>query len=247
MKKLFDLVKQAGILALQEQSKMVVQTKTDKSIVTNGDLAVSAFLEQELAKMFPDHSVFSEENTSKKPTSNKVIVIDPIDGTESYSRKQDTWSILIGFLKDGLPVGGVVYQPTKDNLYYAFKGQGAFLQHAGIETQLSAHRSGEVTAVASVANYGEAQWLAQLGITKFIKTYSAALKIMLVAEGKVDVYPNFRHKCSIWDLIAPQAILEEAGGVLIYENPQSIDFNKTHVNQNICAVSSRFSDLKISK
>ena len=96
MKKLINLIRKAGKIALESQKEMTVANKADTSIVTNGDLAVSKFLERELKKLYPDHDVFSEENCSNIPKSSKVIIIDPIDGTESYSRREDTWSILVG-------------------------------------------------------------------------------------------------------------------------------------------------------
>lgn len=247
MKHLIKIVKKAGEIAIAAQAQMAINIKSDKSIVTNGDLLVSDFLEKELKIIYPDYDVFSEENTSKIPTKNKVIVIDPIDGTESYSRKQDSWSILIGFLEEGIPVGGLVYQPTIDNLYYGFKGLGAYQVFQGKRSKLISDSIGDLKGVASFSNYGEHEFLNNLGITEFNKMYSAALKIMKVASGEVDIYPNFRKKCSIWDLIAPQAILEEAGGKIIYENPAPIDFKNTHIDQNICAVSTRVHALNIKQ
>jgi len=77
--------------------KMNHGNKKDGTIVTNGDIAVSKFLECELGKLFPDYEVFSEESCDVLPQGSKVIVIDPIDGTKSYHRHEDTWCILVGF------------------------------------------------------------------------------------------------------------------------------------------------------
>lgn len=245
MIELIKILKKAGKIAIEAQSKMAINIKSDSSIVTNGDILVSEFLEKELKRLYPDHDIFSEENTSSLPASNKVIVIDPIDGTESYSRKQDSWSILIGFVENGVPVGGVVYQPTLDLIYYGFKGRGAFKLTKGIISKLKARTSGELTGACSPKDYGEYNFLKNQNINNIQKLYSAALKIMMVADGQTDAYPNFRHKCSLWDLIAPQAILEESGGKMIYETPIIINFTKTHIDQKFCAVSKRLENLKI--
>jgi myo-inositol-1(or 4)-monophosphatase len=239
MKKLIDLIIQAGVLALKEQKKLIVSNKVDTSIVTNGDLAVSKLLEVELKKLYPDHDIFSEENSKNLPKSDKVIIIDPIDGTESYSRSQDSWSILVGFLDKMVPVGGIVYQPTNGRLYTGFKGQGSFLTHQGVTTRLNAQGEAELKAVLSPKNYDEDFFLNQLKIRKRTELYSAALKIMEVAKGAADVYPNFRGKCSLWDLVAPVVILEEAGGQIIYEKNMDASFEKPEIAMRFCAIGKR--------
>lgn len=236
--KIFNILKQAGRISLDEQKKMTVDVKSDKSIVTNGDLAVSKFLEEELKLAFPDHDIFSEENTTNKPKSNKVIVIDPIDGTESYSRKEDSWSILVGFLYDNKIHSGFVYQVSTGLLYYGIKGQGSFkVDSDGKETKLIAKNNGEKLALSSKSDYGEREFFNKLGYTKQEYSYSAALKIMKVAEGSADVFANFRKKCSLWDLVAPVAILNEAGGDIVYQDRVLYDFNETHINTNFVCYS----------
>lgn len=237
---LIQVIKSAGEIALAEQKNLTTQVKPDTSIVTNGDLAVSAFLEKELSNLFPDWSIFSEENSKIIPNKNQVIVIDPIDGTESYSRKQDTWSILVGFWKDNCAVAGVVYQPTLNRLYIGEEGEGSYLiTPEGGRELLVALAQGELSAFKSPKNYGEHDLLTKLGITNVKDMYSAALKIMEVAHGNVDAYPNFRRACSIWDLVAPWAILKEAGGSLYFQSPPSLDFEKPLWDINFCALGKR--------
>lgn len=239
MDNLFKIVREAGIIALSEQKKMKISEKSDLSIVTNGDLAVSIFLERELKKIYPNHDIFSEENTGTIPNSKKVIIIDPIDGTESYSRNEDTWSILIGFLDNMIPVGGVVYQPTADTLYYGFKEQGSFKVSGSVKTKLDAQGVGSIKGIQSFKDYGENEFLNSLGINEIKKMYSAALKIMKVAEGESDAYPNFGKKCSLWDLVAPTIILEEAGGKVSYFDEISPSFESPRIDSRFCATGKR--------
>jgi 3'(2'), 5'-bisphosphate nucleotidase len=231
MKELINLVKEAGEIALREQKKIIIQTKMDKSIVTNGDLAVSKFLEERLANLYPDHSIYSEENY-KTPFNKKVIVIDPIDGTESYSRNEDTWSILIGFVDGQEMEKGIIYQPTSGLIYFGEKSKGAFVLNHNNLTEMHALGSGEIKAVT------------QNHITNISHMYSAALKIMKVANGEIDVYPNFRKKCSIWDLVAPMVILKEAGGNVIFEKDLIIDYSSPLVPIDFCALGKRSLSLK---
>lgn len=241
---LIDLLTQAGKLALKEQEQMEVKTKPDTSIVTNGDLAVSQFLEQGLKLLYPDFEIFSEENAGNVPQGDKIIVIDPIDGTQSYSRKQDSWGILVGFLESGVITQGYVYQPTKDLLYFAQKGKGAFKVENKTLTSLNAQRSGSTISYSSPSRGDENEFIKHIGIDDARFMYSASLKIMEIAKGDCDLYPNFQKKCSIWDLIAPEIILTESGGKIIYETPLVYDFTKPNVDIRFCAVGPRFFDLK---
>lgn len=239
------MIEKAGELAISEQQKLSLATKEDTSIVTNGDLAVSAFLEKELVKMFPEYEVFSEENSKNKPKGNKVIIIDPIDGTQSYSRKEDTWAILIGFLDGAVAVKGVVYQPTKKVFFYAEKDKGAYRIQGDQVTKLNSDRSGDLVAWVSPMKANEKKFLDKHNITKTETMYSASLKIVELAQGHGDIYPNFRKKCSLWDLVAPQLILEESGGKIVYEQNQGINFENPHLNTKIVALAKRLVDLVV--
>ena len=239
---LIKAIKFAGSIALTAQKHLTTETKKDGSIVTNGDLLVSSFLEKKLKELCPDYDVFSEENCTVIPKSNKVLVIDPIDGTESYSRKQDTWSILVGEMIDGKWTGGVVFQPTSEHLFFTYEQMGsnrAYFEHKKSVQEISAKGSGELSGYMSHKNYGEDVFFKKLGVTKVDHMFSAALKIMKVAEGTTDLYPNFRGACSLWDLVAPVAILEAAGGQMFYESPSIPSFENPRIPVNFCAVGQR--------
>lgn len=239
------LIKNAGQIALKEQEKLDVQVKQDKSLVTNGDLVVSAYLEKELLNLFPDHDIFSEENCKSEVRKSKVVVIDPIDGTDSYSRKEDTWAILIGFISDNEYVGGMVFQASKNLLYYGFKNQGSFAVVGNKEVKLNANNiNQELSACSSPKDKGEFSFFKQHSINNIETSYSASLKILQVAEGKHDIFANFRKKCSLWDLVAPQVILEEAGGKLVYKKPQTIDYINPHINTEFIALGKRLLHIK---
>lgn len=243
---LIEIIKKAGEIALKEQSSLKIHKKPDGSIVSSGDLATSKFLEEELLKLYPDHSIYSEENYSV-PKLSKVIVIDPIDGTESYVRKQYTWSILVGFINGNELIGGVVYQPSSGDLYFGEKGKGSFQEKNGIRTQLNAQGSGEIKGISSHKFYnGEKELFDKYQVNNLDKMYSAALKIMKVSSGEKDVYPNFRGKCSLWDLVAPWIILKEAGGDIEFEPNFKIDYLKPHLPMKWVALGKRTSHYKIS-
>ena len=245
MKELIKIIKEAGNLALKAQENLTLQTKSDTSLVTNGDLLVNRFLEESLGKLYPDHSIFSEENSSVLPTKDKIIVIDPIDGTQSYAKKQNTWSILVGFLDKGEITQGVVFQPTTGKLYYAQKGKGAFLIDGNKKTKLKDVKKGKIKAYSSPSRYGENEFLKEKGIQEVEYMYSASIKLMQIAEGQGDLYPNFQQKCSLWDLVAPEIILKESGGKIIYETPQPLNFKNPLIKTRYVAVGTRLLDFKL--
>lgn len=239
--KTIEVIKKAGEIALDEQKLLSINLKQDKSIVTNGDLIVSNFLETELKKLYPDYEIFSEENTVNKPKGSKVIVLDPIDGTQSYSRKENTWSVLVGFLENGVAIRGFVYQPTENILYYGEKNKGSFMVEKNKTVRLSVKNDRKfLSGITSPTEYGEQNFLKQNKIDQIDFMYSASLKIMEVAKGNFDLYPNFRKKCSLWDLIAPQIILEEAGGQLVFEKNIKYNFDKTWIDSNFYASGEKF-------
>lgn len=237
--KVLNCLLEAGKIALSEQAKLVNSIKSDGSLVTNGDLEVSNFLTSELFKLFPDFETFSEESANLKPSGNKIIVLDPIDGTQSYSRKQDSWCILMGFIENGKTTRGYVYQPTK-NLIYFCEEDAAFVKDlsTGLISPIVSSSVKLNKALSSPTRAGETEFLKKMGYVDIENMYSASLKIMEIAKGNFDIYPNFQKKCSLWDLVAPELILNSAGGKIIYENPTTLNFQDPRINTRFCAISS---------
>lgn len=235
--KLIEILKKAGQIAIQEQTHLNIQYKKDSSIVTNGDILVSKFLTTELKKLYPTYDIFSEETAEQKPKSNSVIIIDPIDGTTSYAKKEDNWCLLLGFVRNEIVETGVVYQPTLNLLYWAKKGQGAYLVEGESTPQrLSAEKGFPLIGICSKTDAGENIVFEKLGITEVKRMFSASLKIIEVAKGNYDIYPYFQRKCSVWDLVAPQLILEEAGGLMIYEDEFKIDYANPLLKMGFAAI-----------
>lgn len=242
--KLKEIIIKAGEIALEYQEKLIINQKDDKSYVSNGDIETSIFLENELKNLYIDYDILSEENLDVSYKNSKMIVIDPIDGTESYIKKEKTWCILIGFMNDNDIEGGIIYQPTEKILYYAFKNQGAFCEKYGQKFKIeSFFKEKDLIGLRSYSEQGEDEFFRKHNIKKIIPSYSAALKIMEVAIGNAYSYANFRKKCSIWDLIAPLAILNEAGGCFFGD--KKIDKNTLLYDSNfVCSTKNHNFSLK---
>src|SRR3989344_2262382 len=118
--------KGAGKILLRYRGKAKTKFKKDLSIVTEADTAVEKFVRRQIKKEFPTHSILGEE-FGGKISNDYVWVIDPIDGTTNYSRGGSLFSISLALMKNKKMVCGVVYAPALNEIYYASKGKGAFL------------------------------------------------------------------------------------------------------------------------
>lgn len=191
-----------------------VESKPDRTPVTEADRAVERALRDRLAQARPDDEVVGEELGSTPGTSTRRWIIDPIDGTASYLRGMPTWSTLIALQQDGEEVVAVVSMPAVGRRWWASLGAGAF---AGAER----------LAVSRVAGLADAQlcWSGieswdEVGRSQEIlalcrrcwrtRGIGDAWQYMLVAEGAADLALD--PAVSVWDLAAVKLIVEEAGG-----------------------------------
>jgi len=191
-----------------------VDTKPDRTPVTEADRAVEAALRERLAQARPGDAVLGEELADTPGEGHRRWIIDPIDGTASYLRGMPTWSTLIALQEGGEEVVGVVAMPALGRRWWARRGAGAFAD-------------GRRVAVSSVAALADAQ-MCWSGIESWDEVGRAdavlalcrscwrtrgigdAWQYMLVAEGAAEVALD--PVVSLWDLAAVKVIVEEAGG-----------------------------------
>ncbi|MEK2647417.1 3'(2'),5'-bisphosphate nucleotidase CysQ family protein [Bdellovibrio sp. BCCA] len=237
--KLKEIIFEAARLANSAQSGLAVSIKSDGSRVTNGDVVVSEFLTKNLKRNFPDYDVFSEENCLEIPTKAKVFIIDPIDGTEEYLRGSTDWTIVIGLVHDKVPVGGLVYHPATDRLYFAFQNGGAFIQHGTVTKRIIIEPRRPIEAVLSKTDAGEREFLTLANIGNYQTMGSCSLKILSVAEGTFDIYPNFKQQCSWWDIVGPGVILSESGGFILFSKSIPLSFEIPKIPARLLVLGSR--------
>jgi 3'(2'), 5'-bisphosphate nucleotidase len=222
------LARKAGEAVMQFYSTEVVSvTKIGadnrSEPVTAADIEASRIIVEGLSMAFPGDGILSEEETDQKRdrlSRDRVWVIDPIDGTQGFIKKDGDFAVQIGLAERGEAVAGVVYLPAWDTLYYASRGHGAFSCEKGGEpirlkvseaTNLPAmniavsrdHRSPKMTRIVE-----------ELGLRGEIGRGSVGIKIGMIAEQTCDLYIHLSPRTKFWDTCAPQVILEEAGGKL---------------------------------
>ncbi len=210
--------------------------------VTTADHASNRLIVQALRSEFPEDCVLSEEGVpiNGPPASNgeRLWIVDPIDGTNDFIKGTDNFAIQIGLAvetPDGYrPCLGVVYHPPAHEIFWAVQGMGAYSRNAVGRTSrlLVSHRSDPGRGRAVITqNHRTDRFLhmmEKLAPRSTTSMGSMGLKTIWVAAGRADFYlNNARGMCKEWDICAPEAILNEAGGKMTHlETCASICYNK---------------------
>ena len=199
-----------------EIEKLQVSVKGPADIVSNADLKAEKIIIEELKKARPYYSIVSEEDGSEtNKDKNNVWIIDPIDGTTNFLHGIPHFAISIALKSGDEIVSGLIYDPIKDEMFYAEKENGAFFNNKRIRVS----KKREVSTCL-FATGGKSDNEINLPIRK---SGSAALDIAYVAAGRYDGY--FQNDLNLWDIAAGIIIIKEAGGII-----NEIDLSQ---NQNI--------------
>jgi 3'(2'), 5'-bisphosphate nucleotidase len=211
----------AHILALHATG-LAVERKLGDEPVTRADREANQLIVDGLRAAFPSDGLLSEEapDDGSRFSRERVWMIDPLDGTKDFIRGHEGFASMIGLLVGERPALGVVYQPLGDRLYWASRGNGAWLVEAGAPAQrLHVSDVRELSAIRMVASKSHRDETidhvrARLGITDELNVGSVGLKLGLIARGVRDLYVNPAGHSKLWDACAPEALLVEAGGRL---------------------------------
>ena len=191
--------------------------------VTAADRAASRIIVDGLLGTFPHDGILSEEEIDlpdARLSKKRVWVIDPIDGTWGFVKRDGDFAVQIGLAVDGEPVLGVVFAPLADKLYYASAGDGAYLSaRGGTPERLDVSGTtnfSEMTVAVSRNHPNPRMKLIneRFGFAGEVQRGSIGLKVGLIVEQESDVYINLSPRSKFWDTCGPQAIMEEAGGAL---------------------------------
>lgn len=189
--------------------------------VTIADVTASRMIVEGLGKAFPGDAILSEEETDNAEDrlfGKRVWMIDPIDGTWGFIKKDGDFGVQIGLTSGGEVVLGVVYIPVHDVLYYAAKGAGAFRGSGGGQAErltVSEKTNFAEMNLASSRNHRSPRMhriIEAFGFRQEIQRGSVGLKVGLIVDRICDLYVHLSPRTKFWDTCAPQIILEEAGG-----------------------------------
>lgn len=183
--------------------------KENASPVSEADILVDRYLASSLLHARPDYGWLSEE-TSDNPSRldcERVFIVDPIDGTRGFLRGEDSWTVSLAVVENGLPVAGVVYAPVRDQMYCAAKGEGATLNGATIRRS---RRAGAPPLIPAPGAVHQEMQAAGLNYTRGPAYPSLAYRLVQVATGELDAAVA-RRGSQDWDIAAAALILDEAG------------------------------------
>lgn len=219
------------ILEIYNSADFGVEMKSDDSPLTKADLAAHKVIVTGLYDITPEIPVLSEESAdipySERKNWDKYWLVDPLDGTKEFIKRNGEFTVNIALIEDGKPVVSVVYVPVQDISYSAAKGYGAFKKADGNREQIHIHKPARniPVVVGSRSHMSEdvKKYLQKLGSHE-MTSMGSSLKFCLVAEGKADLYPRLG-LTSEWDTAAAQCVVEQAGGSVVTLDNLPLQYN----------------------
>ena len=236
---LIRTAREAGdaILKIYRQDFKIYE-KLDASPLTEADLASHRIIVDALRQLTPDIPVLSEEDAdipfTERSQWSSYWLIDPLDGTKEFIKKNDEFTVNIALVKQHRPHIGVVHVPATGVTFYGEAGKGAFRIEDGKTVQIHATQPARiplrVAGSRSHAGSSLQTFLEKVGEHEII-SMGSSLKLCLVAEGKADIYPRLG-PTSEWDTAAAQAVVEAAGGMVTDTsgNPLLYNMKETLLN-----------------
>ena len=230
---LADAAREAGeaILTIVRRG-FDVESKSDRSPVTEADRAAELVILAALARAAPGIPVIAEEEVAagRIPAHDRrFFLVDPLDGTKEFVRGGDDYTVNIALVEDLAPRIGVVFAPATGRLHLGIVGSGAWVDEgSGRRSIRTRDRADPVIAVASKSHFTQttSDYLqAAVGACGHVSVGSS-LKFCIVAEGEADIYPRLA-PTSEWDTAAGHAVLLAAGGRVDAQDGRPLSYGKT--------------------
>ncbi len=209
--------KAGGILKENLHGTREITYKGDINLVTEMDTRSERAVVGTLRASFPDHGIIAEEETTIRNGSGYTWIIDPLDGTTNYAHGYPCFSVSIALEHEGDVITGVVYDPMRDELFTAQKGQGAYLNGKRINVSIVDTLIKSLLATGfpydrKVSEKNNMDYFHDLLMAsqEVRRDGSAALDLCSVAAGRFDGF--WELKLKPWDVAAGSLIVREAGG-----------------------------------
>jgi len=232
------IIRKAGDIVLSYYQKTLVwKEKKDKGFVTEADIASEEYLISALRKVLPEAAFFAEES-GVQGNSDYRWVIDPLDGTTNFAYAIPYFCISVALTYRDIPIFGIIYLPLTDELFYAEKGKGAFLNGNRINVAQERPLQKSLLLVGFPYAKGEA-FLSVFNHLRAISQHTYAFRhlgaiavdLAYVACGRADGV--FFEDLAWWDVAAGILLIEEAGGkVSTYENENVTPLYRSFIAAN---------------
>ena len=207
-------------LGAEIDPRMKIDEAGEQSVVTDADTRADAAIQAVIRAAAPGHLILSEEGAFRPDGAEHLWVIDPLDGTDDFSRACPTACVAVAYAYRGQPQAAAVYDPFRDELFAAERGAGATLNGRPIQAGRVERLADAVVAISSPdRRRSEAAHRETVAVTddlmarvQRVRVYGAtALEICWIACGRLDGKVSLRGR--VWDFLAPALVLEEAGGL----------------------------------
>lgn len=208
------------------------KTSDNNQVLTQTDLEIGQTIIAEIKKKFPDHNIIDEEAGIIDNSSRYTWVVDPIDGTSNFANGIPTYGTMLGLLDGATPIAGGLTLPAFSEIYVAEKGHGTTCNG------LPVHVTSETKLLSCLVAYGidghqenpqltlnECQQLAQLILNiRNLRSSNSVFDIGMLVKGSYGAALNRTSK--IWDNVAQQIVIEEAGGVYTTFDGKPMDYSQ---------------------
>ncbi len=217
-----EAARRAAVVLDEWRAKFTVREKGRADLVTEADLASQRTIQEFLRSRFPHHEFLGEEDAAaqSRPAADAppTWIVDPLDGTTNYVHDCPLYCISIGLQIAGEMVVGVIYDPCRQEMFFAAKGQGAWLNDRRLRTSDTDRLEEALLATGFPPDLrGQERTLDwwryfSLRARSLRRTGSTALNMAYVAAGRFDAYWAFDNH--VWDVAAAVVLVREAGGTL---------------------------------
>ena len=208
----------------------IEQKGNESNFVTSADVNVQRYLEEQLVSLIPNSTFLGEESENDVMEGEYMWVVDPIDGTANFIRGLGSSVISVGLVQKGKTLLGVIYDPYKNEMFYAERGKGAFFNGKQMHVSERDFRHSIICSAAS--QYDKTLGQPCFNIIQqvyyqaddFRRFGSAAIEMAYLAAGWIEMF--FEIRLFPWDMAAGEVIIEEAGGVIEYLHEKELPFDR---------------------
>jgi myo-inositol-1(or 4)-monophosphatase len=211
-----DLAREAGALLLSFFGKVAIEYKGDVDLVTQADRSSEALIVERIRKQWPSHDLIGEEGSRTETGSDFHWYIDPLDGTTNFAHGYPVFCVSLGLEYKGQLIAGVIYDPTRDEMFAAEKGGGSRLNGRVVRVSQATRLAESLLATGFPSHKRHKnpniQFYHQITLRSHgvRRAGSAALDLCCVASGRYDGFWEFN--LNSWDTAAGVLLVREAGG-----------------------------------
>lgn len=217
-----EAARRGAAVLLEWRQRFQVREKGRADLVTEADLGSQQAIHDYLQQRFPDHAFLGEEGEGERqipgPDAPPTWIVDPLDGTTNYVHDYPAYAVSIGLQVKGALVVGVVYDPTREELFSAASGQGTYVNDRRLQTSNTDQLGDAMLATGFPPDMRGKEFIFaywqhfSLHARSLRRTGSTALNLAYVAAGRFDGFWSFDN--FVWDVAGGTVLVREAGGIV---------------------------------